>query len=54
MYLVQSILLGADETNEADYSEPLVLSTVDAFGDVVGPVAGPSGASIESDSRRSD
>ncbi len=39
-YFVQAIEEGADETDEASYSEPLVLRTTTLFGDVTGGSAG--------------
>ncbi len=39
-YNVSAIATGDDEGNEARYSEPLVLDTVSAFGDVVGGTIG--------------
>lgn len=39
-YLIQAIVDGADVGNEANYSEPLVLTTLTLYGDVVGGSAG--------------
>lgn len=40
IYHIQAIASGADEGNEARYSESLILGTVRAFGDVVGGTIG--------------